>query len=442
MKNHLRENIREIERLYKVEYGDRPEAIIRMVGVGLGGAMFYLYTGWPLAWSWPLVFYACHGIFYAYLRHAMHKPAPRSAYVASALFLCVMLSFLWLPAYLAAQTDTHLSYVGTLLIATLIIYLIRRGDTFFWTLIAEIVAILLCLAAILVTKLETLTAPVEGLAMIVVTLAISGYLVQGIFAGRRLRLSSEAAAEKALQEQKLAAIGQLAGGVAHDFNNVLTAIGGNLELYEHIDDPAERDHVIGEARAATTRAAEVVRQLLIYARKAPTHRTAVDLSACVTELTKLSRSLITENVRLTLDLPPKPLLSHVDESQLLTAMLNIVVNAVDAMPKGGTLTIRVEAAHLRSPRPMIDGTDLAPGDFALLTFRDNGTGIPDNALPHVIEPFFTTKPVGKGTGLGLSMVQGFARESGGGLAIASGPTGTTIEVYLPRLPSVLAESRR
>ncbi|WP_136441418.1 sensor histidine kinase [Pacificoceanicola onchidii] len=427
------ETTREIARLYEVEYGDTPELIVRMLGVGGGTALFYVYSGWMIAWIWPLAFYICHAVFFTFLRSQRSAPGPRAPHLACALFFVVMLSFLWLPAYLAAQPDMELSYIGTILIATLIIFLIRRGDTYIWLIVSEACAILISLLYVLWAKLDRTDDTLAKIALAVVTFVVCGYLLRGLTAARRLRMTTEAAAVKALQEQKLAAIGQLAGGVAHDFNNVLTAISGNLELYDHLHDPDERHHVIGEARTAANRATEVVRQLLIYARKAPTVRSTVDINACVTELSNLSRSLVTEKVRVKLDMPPAPMHVHVDEGQLLTAMLNIVVNAVDAMPSGGSLTISVAISNLRSARPMADGTDLRKGLYLRLDFRDTGSGISDAVLGRVIEPFFTTKPPGKGTGLGLSMVQGFARESGGGLAIATGPTGTMISLYLPQV---------
>ncbi|MFW2541711.1 sensor histidine kinase [Primorskyibacter sp. 2E107] len=426
---------KEIDRLLQVEYGDRTEFIVRILGIGLGGGLFYIYLGSVLGLIWPVIFYLMQAIYFTFLwRNRLH-PMKGASQIANALFLFVMLSFLWVPGYLAAHPDKELSYIGILLICTLVVFLIRRGDTLLMTVIVEMAAIFLVFIYVLISKLQQEHNLVPNIALVIVTFAVSGYLVQAIAAGRRLRLDSEAAADKAMQEQKLAAIGQLAGGVAHDFNNVLTAISGNLELYDHIDDPTERDHVVHEARAAAGRAADVVRQLLIYARKAPTNQSPIEIVSCMNEMAKLARSLVTENVRMSLELPKRPLFTLADESQLLTAMLNIVVNAMDAMPTGGTFTIRVAPVETGAPSAMIDGTDLPPGAYLRLDFRDTGSGIPDTMLPQVIEPFFTTKAAGKGTGLGLSMVQGFARNSGGGLDITSGPTGTTISLYLPCIPA-------
>ncbi|MFZ7089731.1 sensor histidine kinase [Primorskyibacter sp. 2E233] len=422
---------KEMERLFQVEYGDRPEVVIRMLGVGLGGVLIYVYDGWLSAWLWPASFLFLHAVFYLYLRKYRSINSASAAHFAGVLFVLILIAFLWMPAYLAGTNDPGLSFTGTILVATVVIFLIRRADTYVWMITAEIAIVVAALMWILICKLQEIADPVSRTAVVVATVAISGYIAQAMRSSRRTRLDGEAAAEKAVQEQKMSAIGQLAGGVAHDFNNVLTAISGNLELHGHLTDPRERTHVLEEAQIAAKRAAEVVRQLLIYARKAPMQRVQIDANDSVRQMLTLARSLVPQWVRIDLHLQEQPAQVIVDDSQFLTAMLNIVVNAVDAMPKGGQLSIASCEVDVASAMAMIDGSDLAIGRYVKLSFTDTGNGIPDATLNKVIEPFFTTKPPGKGTGLGLPMVLGFASESGGGLDIDSSDSGTAISLFLP-----------
>jgi two-component system, cell cycle sensor histidine kinase and response regulator CckA len=234
-----------------------------------------------------------------------------------------------------------------------------------------------------------------------------------------------------LHAQKMEAIGQLAGGIAHDFNNVLTAILGYSEvlLDRILDDPSLAADVT-EIKTAGERAARLTRQLLAFGRKQPLAPEVVDLNEILAELQKMLARVIGEDVRL--DIATAPNLDHVkvDPGQIEQVIMNLAVNARDAMPRGGTL--RIATANVRlDPESAARHIVGAPGRYVALTVRDTGCGIPPDVLSHVFEPFFTTKPVGKGTGLGLATVYGIVRQSGGQITIDSAPQqGTTVTVYL------------
>jgi two-component system cell cycle sensor histidine kinase/response regulator CckA len=246
-------------------------------------------------------------------------------------------------------------------------------------------------------------------------------------------------AEKDLQLQlaqrhKMEAIGQLAGGVAHDFNNLLSAIGMRVDelLLRHpLGDPAYES--LGEVREGVNRAAALVLQLLTFSRKATVRREVVDLGAALTDFEILLRRLLRENMRLETDHEPGAPLVRIDKAQLETAIMNLVVNARDALRERGGGTIRLRTARLTASEAEALGCPApALGDVALIEVTDDGPGIPAEVLGSIFEPFFTTKAAGEGTGLGLATVDGIVKQSDGWIVAASPPgQGATFRLFLP-----------
>jgi len=236
------------------------------------------------------------------------------------------------------------------------------------------------------------------------------------------------------QSQKMQAIGQLAGGVAHDFNNLLQAIIGNCDLLlmrHPAGDPSFAE--INEVRQNSVRAAGLVRQLLAFSRQQTLQPKVLALADTMTELSLLLRRLLGERIKLNFVQAPDLWAVRADEGQISNAIMNLVVNARDAMPQdGGTVTIRTSNVTLATARPI--GTGLMPaGDYVLIEVADTGSGIAPENLAKIWEPFFTTKPVGHGTGLGLSTVYGVVKQTGGFITVESElGKGTAFQVYLPR----------
>ncbi len=236
------------------------------------------------------------------------------------------------------------------------------------------------------------------------------------------------------QSQKMQAIGQLAGGVAHDFNNLLQAIIGNTDLLlmrHPAGDPSFAE--INEVRQNSVRAAGLVRQLLAFSRQQTLQPKVLALADTMTELSLLLRRLLGERINLNFVQAPDLWPVRADEGQISNAIMNLVVNARDAMPQdGGTVTIRTSNVTLATARPI--GTGLMPaGDYVLVEVADTGAGIAQENLVKIFEPFFTTKPVGHGTGLGLSTVYGVVKQTGGFITVESElGKGTAFQVYLPR----------
>jgi len=238
---------------------------------------------------------------------------------------------------------------------------------------------------------------------------------------------------KFAQSQKMQAVGQLAGGVAHDFNNLLTVIIGNCEflLMRHqAGDPSFKE--INEVHQNALRAAALVSQLLAFSRKQTMQPKVLALGDVIGELAQMLRRLVGEGITLTVDREPDLWAVHADEAQLGNAIINLVVNARDAMPSGGTVAIRTANQTVTQSSAL--GTAIMPaGDYVRIEVSDTGTGMSKEIQSKIFDPFFTTKPIGQGTGLGLATVYGIVKQSGGFITVDSEVgKGTAFNIYLPR----------
>jgi PAS domain S-box-containing protein len=249
-------------------------------------------------------------------------------------------------------------------------------------------------------------------------------------------LTEKRASEDQLrQAQKMEAIGQLTGGVAHDFNNLLTVISGNLEaLQRRLTEGDERNlqRLVNSATLASSRAAILTHQLLAFSRRQPLQPKAVSINTLITSMSELIRRILPESIAMETVLAGGVWPTFVDANQLENSLLNLAVNARDAMPDGGKLTI--EAANVFLDEGYAAGAEVPAGQYVGVFVSDSGMGMPPEVLAKAFEPFFTTKDVGQGTGLGLSQVYGFVRQSGGHVKIYSEVGGgSTVKIYLPRL---------
>jgi signal transduction histidine kinase len=252
----------------------------------------------------------------------------------------------------------------------------------------------------------------------------------------------EATESQVRQAQKMEAIGQLTGGVAHDFNNILTVITGTIEILD--DAVKDRPHLAQITKmigAAAARGADLTQHLLAFARRQPLQPRSVDVNALVIDAARLLRPTLGEQIEIESMLAHDSAPALIDPSQLSTAILNLALNARDAMPNGGKLTLETKNVVLDDDYAGMN-SEVNPGNYVMIAVSDSGEGIPANLLEKVFEPFFTTKDVGKGSGLGLSMVYGFVKQSNGHIKIYSEEGhGTTVKLYLPRaagIPDTLA----
>ncbi len=242
----------------------------------------------------------------------------------------------------------------------------------------------------------------------------------------------QALEERLAQSQRLEALGQLAGGVAHDFNNLLTIIGGyGRMVLGKLDSTSSIRKDLEPIVEAANRASGLTRQLLTFGRRQPAQPKVLDINRLVTKLNRLLRRVIGEDIELRLELRPQIGRVKADPGQLEQILMNLAVNARDAMPRGGTLTIATDTFTSTGDE---DASGLAAGEHVLLSVADTGTGMSESVRKHVFEPFFTTKGDGKGTGLGLAMVYGIVKQSGGDIRVESEPgKGACFRLYFPRV---------
>jgi signal transduction histidine kinase/CheY-like chemotaxis protein len=239
------------------------------------------------------------------------------------------------------------------------------------------------------------------------------------------------AQSRLFQSQKLEAIGQLTGGIAHDFNNLLTVITSSTQFLQRADDPTRRARLVHRIEEAAWRGADLTRRLLAFGRRQPLRPNRVELAVQAVGLTELLRHTLREDIQIQMQFDTGVWPAEADVAALELALLNLVVNARDAMPNGGQIVV---TAH---NTPMRNGQSarwaLAEGDYVEICVTDTGMGMPPDVLERVFEPFFTTKEPGKGTGLGLAQVYGFVRQSGGTAWVESRPgRGTSVHLLLPR----------
>jgi signal transduction histidine kinase/CheY-like chemotaxis protein len=279
--------------------------------------------------------------------------------------------------------------------------------------------------------------PRYGAAFLLLTMAA---FVVAVLVAARARLVAEmterSKAEEALrQSQKMEAVGQLTGGIAHDFNNMLAVIIGSLSILQRRIAAGKTDiaQYAESAMEGARRAATLTQQLLAFSRRQPLAPVAINVTRLIVGTSELMGRTLGEHVNVEIVNSPRTWQVYADKGQLETALLNLAVNARDAMPKGGSLTIKSANVHLQAQD--LSGTEApAPGDYVSIAISDTGMGMTPEVLSKAFEPFFTTKGVGKGTGLGLSQVYGFVRQSRGHIKIQSTQgKGTTVTLYLPRL---------
>ena len=240
--------------------------------------------------------------------------------------------------------------------------------------------------------------------------------------------------EQFRQAQKMEAVGRLSGGVAHDFNNILTVIQGNVELLKYSQNfsPLEREALTDIAQGAE-RAAALTRQLLAFSRRQIMQPVSLDVNQVVAQMTRMLQRILGEDIEMRLQYAAQPVFVRADAGMLEQILLNLVVNSRDAMPKGGRLVVETTAADF-DPAVVAQNPQRREGAFVCLSVSDNGCGIPTDLMPRIFEPFFTTKDVGKGTGLGLATVYGIVEQHYGWVEVSSEiGQGTTFRIYLPRL---------
>ena len=422
--------VSDLDRLWDTEFGDGTEMVIRVFGIAAGGLALWMYDGALLGPLWAGIYLTSLLINYLLLRPRSdgQERATLACYVT---FMTSLTAYLSLPIYLVLTSDPLKISCGAMaLIAYAVFTLYRPAPP---GVLAHLdIAIAWLLAAVAAIALFPIaTSLVPQIAMIALCVIMAVYYSMTVRQMRAAQAEFRKAAQRSLEAQKMEAIGRLSGGIAHDFNNILTVMQGSLELYHEVPKGAERDALVDEARSAGVRATALVAQLLAFARRAPLEARAQDANAVVDELCTLARRLLPVSVQLDHRMTEDQACVLADSSGLHSALLNLILNANDAMDGRGSITIAVDLlqgpAHEASTKPAAS----AIGGHLCFSVADDGPGMPPEVERRATEPFFTTKAVGKGSGLGLSMAVGFAEQSGGALRIKTSQAGTTVAVHLP-----------
>jgi signal transduction histidine kinase len=382
------------------------------LGVMTGATLIFAWaSGRAIRWTWPRV-------------------AEGAALMLVALASAQLMFGLW--GFFAAQ-NVPIAFVFFPIVGWAGLRFGARGAA---TLVALIAAFALAIATMGIGPFAAFP-PMFTYLLLFVFLSmssLSGQLLAAIMAERDEAMTKRLVLEEQLRHsQKMEAVGRLAGGIAHDFNNLLTAIIGYTEIVLHTLDPKDdRRADAEEIGRAAMRAADLTRQMLAFSRRQVLQPKIIDLNTALRKVEPMLRRMIGEDIVMTVNGRAEHPHVRVDPGQVEQVVMNLVVNARDAMPKGGRLTVETLDATL-DDAAVADIPDARPGDYVLLSVSDTGIGMPPEVRARIFEPYFTTKEVGKGTGLGLSTAYGIVRQSDGHIAVASElGMGTTFRIYLPR----------
>jgi len=422
----------DLARLKDISYFDKAEVLTRVIIMGvLSVALAYWKDDQTYLWLYAADFLMSSAAIML-VRRAPDTMTQRAFSLYSLLGNMPMLALLVASVYLWMDPDVFLQMMAVALLFSLLIsmLMIRSVDAVVFNWDAGGMAITMAILVLIdVERFGLAGRPVVSALMFAGAFAYFLHCASVIV---RVRRSLDDAQVMEVQRSKIEAIGRLTGGVAHDFNNLLTAITGHCDLLLLRHDPGDPDHDdLEQIGQNANRAAALVGQLLAFSRKQTFQTRQIDLRDTMADLTHLLNRLVGEKI--TLELNAESGLKHVraDPRQLEQVMMNLVVNARDAMPDGGTITIEARPAVLHHEL-IRDRATIPPGDYVVLQVSDAGIGIAPENLHKVFEPFYTTKRTGEGTGLGLSTVYGIVKQTGGFIfANSAVGSGTTFTLYFP-----------
>jgi len=412
--------------------GSPLEFISRFALSGVGVLLLAWIVEDPYLLIWLCAFGVLQFAMYAYLL-TRRVDATRSEYLAALVFCGLnVATYLSLPAYLWTSGTILDQYSAIFFIAGYAIYTLTRDGTVRALAIIEAAPLMLLVLYIAHDFATVHLTMINGTTPILMTLIILAYYLLGLretFVTRRRLRQTET---RVLAAERLEAVGRLTGGVAHDFNNILTAVLGHLELHDALRDPQEKSASLRAAYEAASRAVRLTAQLLFFARKARLQATPTDACLYVTELADRLRIILPGDVTLRTSIPTGLPQILVDRGHLDTVLLHLILNARESMADRGEIRLALDMTQETTLRRMQGGTQLNPGRYCVIRVEDDGAGIAPDDLDRVFEPFYSTKSRGQSSGLGLSMAAGFADQSGGALAVQSQPGfGTQVMLFLP-----------
>ncbi|MEM8978440.1 MAG: ATP-binding protein [Pseudomonadota bacterium] len=422
----------DLDLLWQASFSNPKELVLRYLVIAAIGAVLFAYNGDPFGPLWALGYLCGQGVLALSLWRRARLPTRLDIARGIAGCAFAIATFMWLPLYLLAFEDSTLVYCAVLGLASVVLLNMWRDEPPVSVVVMDVLTGWIVLAVVLYIFGARSGSTAELAVLTLLTVVAGGYYSVAVISARSFRVRLRQAAERSLQSQKMQALGQFAGGVAHDFNNILTVVQGNLELHEDVTDPVERRALIKEARQATERATGLISHLMGFARQANQSPETIEVEAFLRDTIALSARLLPTSVQLARIGEAKGLRMQATRDGLTSAILNLVVNARDAMDGQGEIQIRTRVLPEQADRPK-------EGRIISIAVADNGPGMTPNHLARAMEPFFTTKSSENGSGLGLAMAKDFVEQSGGTLQITSNTTGaqrgTAVEMRLPLDPS-------
>lgn len=436
----MNDHIREQRALYELDFGQPNETVFRLIGTFIGAGIIYLYTGWWSSWLWAVGFTGFLGLYW--LAHRYWDGRANAA-VIRGFHVAVLVSnvlFIWLPVRMIASNDVALSLSGVAILGCVYVFMMRQLDHDFKIVIAQFAILAtgsgIGIAAIL---MET-DLPIAMIGLVFSWLVFNGYCFQVVLIVRKDQQNARLAAERSAQSNKMEALGQMAGGVAHDFNNILTAAMGNLELAQIVENEQDRNQCLDQAHASLDRAAAVIRELLQFAKPSTKGTTAISAAELLNRIHGICTNSVPNEVELRRNPSNDTVQVEVETDQFLTAIMNLVINASHASGANGRIVVKCATLQIAEDLPDLGGNLIAPGRYVQFSVIDDGPGIPDAILHRITDPFFTTKAEEKGTGLGLAMVHAFAQRAGGGLLLNRGAGNTQFHLLVPEQVGVSSQS--
>lgn len=419
-----------LEDMRRAEFGSRTEVAVRYLVMALVVVLLTFVIDLWLALTWAAA-YVTGEAGTAAAVHLTRLGTPRFRYhLALGFYVFCGIVFLGLPLYLiSAGISPALNYVAAAGLVGWPLYTLQRTQKDQSLLTADCGLVVTMSAVLLAVMYGKLDGWADRLTVLFITLAVVGYYLGSVYSGWRHQVDLRQTQHKYAMAQKSRALAQFSGGVAHDFNNQLTTILGNLELHDQLDTPEDRKAALQSCRLAAEQAALTVQQLLATSGRTRLSPRPVEMEPFLYEFGDLLTDLLEPGMVVEVVPPEEPLTARVDRDMLETSAIQLCLNAQDATGGQGIIRLRVER---RAMAPGSERRPDTPPPYVVLIIEDNGPGVPQEALPLLAEPFYTTKPPHEGKGLGLSAVSGFARQSGGLLLIeAALGGGLKTMLYLP-----------
>lgn len=420
----------DLDLLWQSQFGSRTEVWIRCICITAAGLLFWAYEGAIIGPVWSAAYLLGLWANYLSLRPS-DEDRPRNRVLCISTYVFLSCLYLAMPVYLMVGGHPFLSFCAALAVIAFAVFTLFRSEPPGYVVAFEVTLIWGLVVTAAVAFMPIGATPMEHGLIAAMCIVLGLYYTMAVAATRNDRKELRLALRRNLEAQKMEAIGRLSGGVAHDFNNILTVVQGSLELYHEVTEDDEKNALVADASAAAARASALVAQLLAFARRAPLEAHPHDAQALVKDLCSLAGRVLPANIALEHHVPQVQVFVLADATRLHAALLNLLLNASDAMEGPGHITLAVELrdgpADAAGTRPAESTQD------AHLCFRvtDDGPGMTPEVARRAVEPFFTTKSVGKGSGLGLSMTLGFAEQSGGAMRIKTSASGTTVLLHLP-----------